>query len=376
MSEPSAPEDSSSATAVSDRDDVAEFNHRLRGLTPRTPVTWAFLAANLAVFTVMVASGVSPIDPGSDALLAWGADYGVRTTNGEWWRLFTSMFVHIGVLHLGMNMWVLSIIGRFLERIVGSIGLLVVYILSGLFGSLASLLWDPFVVSAGASGAVFGLYGALLGFLIRRRHAIPPVALRQLQHSAMYFVAYNLVLGFSILHVDNAAHLGGLFGGLALGCLVAQPISPQGLARRTLAARNAAVVGGLIVIGIAAFVPRVGDLTAEIEEAWRIFNQSNNSYTQLVADNEAGRLSDADFGREIENRILPSLHHIHLRFAGLSRLPTEQRALASKVRQLILAHIDFYALIARAAPTRDATLFDQADQAQQRTKELFREVER
>lgn len=369
---PSAPE--VHETAAQPADDVRDFNRQLHQLTPRTPVTWGVFVVNLVVFAAMVMAGVDPIDPSVDELLAWGADYGVRTTNGEWWRLFTSMFIHIGVLHLALNLWVLLQIGRFVERLVGSVGLCIVYVLSGLCGSLASVLWNPMVVSAGASGAVFGLFGVLLGFLLRRRNAIPLAALRRLLRSALYFVGYNLLFGFAVQFVNNAAHLGGLMGGFALGYLIALPITPEGCSRRNRAARNVALGGLCILVGVAALTPRTADLNAETDHAWQTFDRVRETYNALVARNEAGELSDSDFGQRIEEQIVPPLRDIQLHFAQLGRLPAEHRPFARKVQQLIEAHLDFYTSIARGAPTRDERLLDQAVQADERMQALFREL--
>jgi rhomboid protease GluP len=109
------------------------------------------------------------------SLIAWGANYGPDTiTNGQWWRLLTSMFLHIGIVHLAFNMIVLLQIGPFVERLVGNVGFLIVYFVSGFAGNVTSLVWNPYTVSAGASGAIFGLYGLLLGFLLMsRRDSIP-----------------------------------------------------------------------------------------------------------------------------------------------------------------------------------------------------------
>src|SRR6202011_2677222 len=110
-------------------------------------------------FVAMVATGVHWLSPTTADLIKWGADYGPRTTAGEWWRLGSSMFLHLGIIHIAFNMVVLWDIGRFTERLLGNAGFLIVYVLSGLFGSLASVLINPHIPSAGASGAVFGLYG-------------------------------------------------------------------------------------------------------------------------------------------------------------------------------------------------------------------------
>jgi len=144
---------------------------------PKIAVTPVLLGLNVAVFGLMLAGGIHPMAPTIDSLVQWGANYGPKTTNGEWWRMFTAMFLHIGILHLLFNMVALWNIGSFMERVLGPVGFVVLYLLAGLLGSVASVVWNPFVVSAGASGAIFGLYGGLLAFLVRHRDTASPASL-------------------------------------------------------------------------------------------------------------------------------------------------------------------------------------------------------
>ena len=133
--------------------------------TPRFFVTPALIAANVAYFVVAVAYGVSPFEPERQQLLDLGAIYGPLVFEGEWWRVASAVFVHIGFLHLFFNMWCLWSLGSAAERMFGNMTFLVIYLLSGIGGSLASLAWHPSVLSAGASGAIFGIAGALVSML-------------------------------------------------------------------------------------------------------------------------------------------------------------------------------------------------------------------
>lgn len=193
-------------------------------VTPKAFFTPLILTANVAVFVAMVVNGVGIFQPAIDDLIRWGADFGPLTFTGEWWRIVTNTFLHIGLIHLALNMWVLNNIGRVVERMYGNALFILIYLAAGITGSLASLWMNPETVSAGASGAIFGLYGALLGFSLRQKHAIPKSILKELQSSSIGFVAYNVIYGFSIAGIDNAAHLGGLFGGTVLGYVAAMPL--------------------------------------------------------------------------------------------------------------------------------------------------------
>src|SRR5215831_12455185 len=184
---------------------------------PRIAVTPVLIGLNVAVFGLMLAGGVDPMAPTIDRLIQWGANYGPKTTNGEWWRMFTAMFLHIGVLHLLFNMVALWNVGSFMERLLGSTGFLMLYLLSGLLGSVASVAWNPAVVSAGASGAIFGLYGGLLAFLVQHRDMQQHAFLAALRTNTLAFLGYNLVYGVIQQGIDMAAHLGGLAGGFACG---------------------------------------------------------------------------------------------------------------------------------------------------------------
>jgi rhomboid protease GluP len=164
----------------------------------------------------MVLQGVSVFNPTAESVLRWGADYGPLTLHGQWWRMVVSTFLHFGIIHLLFNMFVLFNIGLFLEILAGRVPFVVLYLVCGLGGSAASLAWHPSTVSAGASGAIFGLYGALLGYLARHRGSIPAESLASQRKGALTFIGYNLVYGLRP-GVDMAAHLGGLATGFVLG---------------------------------------------------------------------------------------------------------------------------------------------------------------
>ncbi len=193
------------------------------------PATYLLVSINCLVFGAMLLGGVSPTSPNSDQLLHWGANNGFLVLNGQWWRLLTATFVHVGLLHLGTNMWCLWHLGLLGEPLLGPMGLLAVYMLTGICGNLLSTAVDPRVVGAGASGAVFGIAGILIVLLSNKLLPIPPSELWRLRKSVIWFAVLNFILGGSIqvAHVvpglrslpmiDNMAHLGGCLSGMALG---------------------------------------------------------------------------------------------------------------------------------------------------------------
>jgi rhomboid protease GluP len=211
-------------------------------------VTQAFFGANVAVFLAMVLSIGSTMlsDPPGQALVAWGANVGPLTVSGQWWRLLTCLFVHAGLLHIGFNMWCLWDLGRLAESLYGHWTFAGVYLICGLSASLASVWWNPGVLSVGASGAIFGIAGALIASFYLGEFSLPRVAISGTLRSVVVFVGFNLFFGAAVARTDNAAHIGGLVMGLILGALMAR-VAPMrdDLPRRI----GVLLVGAAIVAG-------------------------------------------------------------------------------------------------------------------------------
>ncbi len=180
------------------------------------PLTWLLLGAIVAVFGLELMSGATS-DP--RALVRLGANVPVLVWQGEWWRLLTAMFLHGGLLHLLLNGWALYQLGGLFEAWMGSGRMAMTYLVAGLAGSLASLFFLRGGMSVGASGAIFGVLGALVGVLVRRRDRLRPQA-KQLLYQLLMWAGINVFLGFSTPGIDNAAHLGGAVAGLALGLIL------------------------------------------------------------------------------------------------------------------------------------------------------------
>ena len=179
----------------------------------QAPVTMALLAAIAGVFVIETLAGGST----DGAVLArLGANVPPLVRAGEWWRLLTALFLHIGIVHLLLNGWALLQLGGLFEAWLGSAQLAVVYLASGVCGSLASLFFMRGDLSAGASGAIFGLLGALIGFLLRRRDRLRPEA-KQLLAQLVAWAAINVVFGLTTPGIDNAGHLGGAAAGFVQG---------------------------------------------------------------------------------------------------------------------------------------------------------------
>lgn len=225
----SAPAFATSAVAASA---ASRFGSLLYSLTPRVWTVHVLVAANILMWIATILSGANPFMPSSELMINWGANFGPLTLAGEGWRVVTCMFLHFGLLHIGFNMYVFWQLGQLMERLVGNVGLLVLYIASGIAASIASLAWNPIAISAGASGAVFGVCGGLIGFIILRRDTIPPAIFQRLKSSLVTFVVYNVAFSFVVPQIDIAAHLGGLVYGGLCGLMLSQPLVPGAAERR------------------------------------------------------------------------------------------------------------------------------------------------
>lgn len=193
----------------------------------RAPVTLGLLVINSAVFAIMLAAGAGLWHTSNSVQLAWGANFGPATQDGQWWRLLSAMFLHFGVVHLALNMWALWDVGRLVERLYGRPRFLLLYLASGAIGNLLSLaVQGNQAVSGGASGAIFSLYGALLVFLWRERRHVERGEFRWFFAAASAFSLFALFMGQVVPGIDNAAHIGGLLAGALLGGVLARPWTP------------------------------------------------------------------------------------------------------------------------------------------------------
>lgn len=198
----------------------------------------------------MVARGVPLINPTAADVLPWGANYGPQTLGGQYWRLLTSMFLHFGIIHIFGNIWCLWSLGRLAEKLLDSVTVVGLYLLTGLGASLLSLSWDPMRVSAGASGAIFGIAGALIAVLQFGKLGIPASAVKKLLGYVVRFAILNLLFGLQG-HIDNMAHLGGLLTGLLIGCFIAKTFNADAdervAKRRLIIGFSAAIIFALTV---------------------------------------------------------------------------------------------------------------------------------
>jgi len=302
---------------------VKEYEAHLASVGRADLVTKGLVTANVLVFVAAAIGGAGIVVPNPTVLQAWGTNFGPLTTNGQWWRLVSSIFLHFGVFHLALNMWALYVGGRLAERLFGSRAFTLIYFAAGVSGSLSSLLWNPAVNSAGASGAIFGIYGAMLAFFLRKNSSIPPPIVRQQRSSGIAFIAFNLVNGFSHAGIDNAAHIGGLAVGLVMGLVMARPLEPGARAQMNAAflyGRGSAIAAAIIVIlfVLIHFSP-AGNAT---EQAFRrdilgmgeLEKHAQQSAKDAIDKLRSNQITSIEFAERIEKDVLPQWTIIHNTF--------------------------------------------------------------
>ncbi len=275
---------------------------------PTPYVTYGLMAATVGVWLVTLALGHDIAHPTSVELYDVGGNLGAVTLGHQPWRLFTSMFLHAGVLHLTMNMLALGPTGRQVETLYGRAGMGAIYLIAGLLGALTSAMRGA-GVSVGASGAIFGLFGAFGGFLLRHRKRLEPTAAQAALRSVGMVLAINLLISLSVPQIDMAAHLGGLVGGAATGWALERQPKAWSMARRAL------VVGGVGAVALFAVSyvvpPGKPDRPAVVERYFAADAQAVRRFNQLVTRVRAGELDDLQMADAIERDVLPDWRAAH-----------------------------------------------------------------
>jgi rhomboid protease GluP len=182
---------------------------------PGFVVTPIIIDMNIIIFFLMVIAGLGFNEINATHLLAWGGNYRPYTLGGQWWRLLTSIFLHAGIAHVGMNMVFLLVIGLFLEPMIGSGRFLLAYLFTGIAAGVGSMLWY-LAVSVGASGAIFGMIGVFISMLISPLINWSPTKI--VVGIVVVFVGYYYLYGFAS-GIDNVAHIVGLISGVFIGYL-------------------------------------------------------------------------------------------------------------------------------------------------------------
>jgi len=349
--------------AVTKAPDGSEpFQEALRARTRWALVTAGLVAVNLTVYVLMLFGSGELSDP--QTIVSWGGSLGTRTTNGEWGRLVTMMFVHWGLLHLVADLAGLVQTGRLLERLVGPFAFAAVYLASGILASLWSLATHPVSVAAGAAGAVFGLYGLLLaslgwGLVQRSAMTIPFAALKGLWPGAAVFVVYNL-LTEGLFSVSMQA---GLVVGLVSGMVLAgRVISQKPPVRRVCAALAATVA---VVVVFAAPLRGLADITGEVARVAEIEHRTASAYDAAVARFRSGRI-DAKELAGLAEAIASELQSSRTRLASIGNVPHEHQTMLADVTEYARLREESWRLRAEGLRAGRLPTLQKADIAQSR----------
>lgn len=317
------------------------FEERLRTLTPSPWALYAVMAVNVLVWVLNLLDGMSPTKPTSAELFAWGANSATAVVrDGEYWRLLSATVLHGGVLHLALNMFALWDAGRRVCRWFGNGQFLLIYLAAGLAGSALSLHFSSQqAVSVGASGAVFGVLGALLVGVYQHRASVPKAMAQQLLTSQGLFVVLMLGQGFARSGIDNAAHVGGLVMGALLAWLLVELVderASRGLRqRRQVMAVGAAVLLVSVLVGLAR--PGVDhrqlfEGQARLTALLPRLKAAEAALQQDARERKQGRLSEAQLLEAMAQRHIPAYRAIDEELAELG--PLLQAPVMADVREL------------------------------------------
>ena len=321
-----------SPTSAKQNAGTAPLLDRLLTQVPHIPLTWYLISVNLLVFVAMLLHGAGLWHSPNQVQLAWGASFGPATKEGEWWRLGSALFLHFGLLHLATNMFALWECGYFVERMYGWPGFLVIYILSGLVGNVLSLLVQgDHAVSGGASGAIFGVYGALLVYLWSVRRQLSKHEFHWLFWGAMVFSAMSVGMGFAIPGIDNAAHIGGLVSGLLMACVLLPSACKPGAVLRLTGAAATATWVLLMVLAIPAPTYRWSEeqqARSEIRQFIGEERQISAEWESILAQGRANNSTFEQLAGQLETEVADKYDHTFEQLSALHLSPDAPSAQA------------------------------------------------
>lgn len=350
------------------------FWDELYAYTPRIYCTYIFIAVNVLAYLAMVASGVDYWSPTGNALLAWGANYGPYTIGrGEWWRIATSTVLHFGLVHIACNMLALLDFGRLIERFYGNLAMAVIYILAGFGGSLASLYWNPLPVSAGASGAIFGLIGAMVAIYLRGRSWMPVLILDSIKRTLLNVAIYVGIFALYMPNVDHAAHAGGGITGLLVGLVLAgNPAVDRRRWIRSLAMVAAAM--GACVIAYQA-LPPVDDVQGAINRVITLDTGSAKQFEAMFADHQAQKLDRLELADRLEREVVRPWQKLHEDLSGFKHVPRAKAALVGKLTEYAQLRAEAWELQVQAIRDNTPALPERSRVVNEQANVLVAEIE-
>jgi membrane associated rhomboid family serine protease len=325
------------AAARRQRADLDPFRAALRARTPILILTPAIVAVNVAIFMLMLFGAGALSDPAT--LVGWGANLGPRTTNGEWWRLIASTFVHTGFLRMAVDIVVLAQLGMLVERLVGRLAVAAVYCSAGALAALVNLSVYPMAVTAGPSGALFGLYGLLLASIVHRDSdredgdpqtvAVPPSALWWFIPAAVMFIVSALSNDGFAFTADVAGLLVGLLGGFVLTYgIISHPPPP----RRVLVT---AVVALAAIVARAVPMRGITDVRPDISHIVALEDRMTGVYQIALDRFKKGAMSAEAVAQLIDRTIVPELEAADVHLRSIHGVPPEHQPLVADAEEYL-----------------------------------------
>ena len=360
-----------------------EFRRRLMGKSSRTPVTVGLIAVNILMFVATLMGGAELLKPIGTVQIAWGSNFGPYTTDGDWWRLFTSLFIHFGIIHIVTNMLVLAVIGPLIERLYGSVTYLLIYLVAGMAGGLASISLHPGVNSAGASGAIFGIIGALLAAPLRAGDTFPTDIVRSIRHWLVVFLGWSLYASFKYKGIDYAAHLGGLVSGFVMGLAAARPITAESALSRNDARRllqmvpvAVALLAGGFWFAQRASASLVGEGLYWHTVHWLAAGEraTNKQFNSAVAGARADHQSLSVLVEPLEKEVLPFWRQAGDRLAAIQlRTDSPSRSDLDFLQEMSDTRADAYELLDDGLRNNDPQKLEAAKQKLNQIESLARQ---
>jgi rhomboid protease GluP len=365
---------------------VEPFHAQLCERTPRAPVAPTLVALSVVAFVVLVLAPGPAGDP--DTLIAWGGNYGPRTSNGEWWRLITALFLHSSALHLVVNLSALVTAAFVLERMVGPVGFAAIYVVSGMFSGLFNVSVSPMAVGAGATGAIAGVYGLMLAACLwrvidgcvnralrlkdppndvpRSTPTVPLLAVKYIAGTALVFIAYVLAVD------DSGAAVVGIVTGLLLGLVVARGVD----AGQAPMLRVAAAAALMIIVAVSTAVPLRGitDARPEIEAVIALEDRLSSEFRRAVKEFSAGRKSARSLAEFIEGEFVPDLADASARLDALERVPREQEPIVAAAKEYVRLRDYSWRVRSEALRKGRMAMLRDADASEAAALEVFRRL--
>jgi membrane associated rhomboid family serine protease len=346
------------------------FRQALCARTPWPVVTLAIVAVQVLVFLLML------IRPGGgtaeESLLAWGASFGPRTTNGEWWRLAASLFVQPGFLAFVITLIGFVQIALIVERLVGHFAFATVYVAAGLLGGVVDLARQPIEIHAGASAAVFGVYGMFAaavaqGLAQRSEVSIPLKALRHLVPGAAVFLVY-----YTLVNDIGAANTTGLGIGVIYGIVLTLQLARGKPSIRKVAAASAATA--IVVLASTVVLRGVTDVRPELERLIATEERTATIYEKAVNQFRIGAMSAKALAQIIDRSIVPELRAARARLEAITGVPAQHQPIVSSAEEYLRLRDESWRIRSEALHSASMGALRTADRTERASLEALEKV--